>query len=174
MEHLVSDLLRLERVGQVQPTFGDVPSREIVRDVTSSLEDRLTASGVEFIVADDLPTIHCDRERIYQVFENLFVNAIKFTAGARNPVVEIGYEDRGGVHQFYIRDNGIGIDPKYHQKIFEMFLRLNEIQDDHGTGLGLAIVDRIVSNHGGTVWVESEEGQGATFYFTLPKAPVTH
>ena len=86
-----------------------------------------------------------------------------------SPKIEIGYEERGGFHQFYIRDNGIGIDPKYHSKIFEMFQRLKKIEDREGTGLGLAIVERIVNNHGGKVWVRSETGKGATFYFTLPK-----
>ncbi len=108
---------------------------------------------------------------IYQVFENLLVNAIKFTAGAKDPKIEIGYEDMGDSHKFYVRDNGIGIDPKHHRKIFEMFHRLKEIQDEEGTGLGLTIVDRIVNSHGGKVWVESEKDKGATFYFILPKKP---
>jgi len=119
-------------------------------------------------VADNLPTIYCDAERIYQVFENLLVNAIKFTGSTKNPKIEIGYEDRGNFHQFYLRDNGIGIDPKYYRKIFETFHRLKEIEDEEGTGLGLPIVDRIVNNHGGKVWVESEPGEGSTFYFTIP------
>jgi len=86
-----------------------------------------------------------------------------------DPKIEIGSEDREAFHEFYVRDNGIGIDPKWHQKIFESFHRLKEIENQEGTGLGLAIVDRIVNNHGGKVWVESEKGKGATFYFTLPK-----
>ena len=108
---------------------------------------------------------------MYQVFENLLVNAIKFTRVTKAPKIEIGYEDRGNSHQFYVRDNGVGIDPKYHRKVFEMFQRLKQIEDQEGTGLGLAIVDRIVKNHNGKVWVESEKGKGATFHFTLQKAP---
>jgi two-component system CheB/CheR fusion protein len=88
----------------------------------------------------------------------------------KNPKIQIGYEHMGDFHVFYVRDNGIGIDPKHHQKIFERFHRLRQIEDEEGTGLGLAIVKRIVNNHGGTVWVESEKGKGAAFYFTLPKA----
>ncbi|MCK4487788.1 MAG: two-component sensor histidine kinase, partial [Desulfobacterales bacterium] len=102
--------------------------------------------------------------------ENLLVNAIKFMGGAEPPKIEIGYEDRQDFHQFYVRDNGIGIDPRYHRKIFEMFQRLKQIEDEEGTGLGLAIVERMVNNHGGDVWVESEKAKGATFHFTLPKA----
>jgi signal transduction histidine kinase len=122
------------------------------------------------VVRDNLPTIYCDARTIYQVFENLLVNAAKFTGRAKRPRIEIGCKDSGDSHQFYVRDNGIGIDPKYHQKIFEMFQRLKQTEDEEGTGLGLAIVDRIVKNHGGKVWVESEKGGGATFYFTLRKA----
>ena len=170
MEVLVSDLLTLSRIGRVVSTYKDVPSLQIVRNVTSGLQDRLKENRIEFVVANNLPTICCDGERIYQVFENLLVNAIKFMRGTKDPKVELGYEDRGDFHQFRLRDNGIGIDPKYHREVFEMFHRLKEIKDEEGTGLGLAIVDRIVNNHGGKVWVESKKGKGATFYFTLPKA----
>ena len=170
MGTLVADLLALSRIGKVVSTFRDVSSLEIVRNVTSGLKDRLEVKGIECVVRNDLPTIHCDGERIYQVFENLLVNATKFMGDTKRPKIEIGYEDKVGFHEFYVRDNGIGIDPKYHRKIFERFHRLKEAEDQEGTGLGLAIVERIVNNHGGTVWVESEKGKGATFYFTLPKA----
>jgi signal transduction histidine kinase len=169
MEVLVSDLLELSRIGRVVSAFKDVPSLEIVRNVTSALRDRLKENGIELVVADNLPTICCDGERMYQVFENLLVNAIKFTRVTKAPKIEIGYEDRANSHEFYVRDNGVGIDPKHHRKVFEMFQRLKQIEDQEGTGLGLAIVDRIVKNHDGKVWVESEKGKGATFYFTLPK-----
>ena len=169
MEALVSDLLALSRIGRVVSEFEDVPCLEIVKNVTSGLQDRLKEKGIELVVAENLPTIYCDGERMYQVFENLVVNAIKFIGDAKTPKIEIGYEDRGYFYQFHVRDNGIGIDPKYHRKIFKMFQRLKEIKDVEGTGLGLAIVDGIVSSYGGRVWMESEKGKGATFYFTLPK-----
>ncbi|MBW2317466.1 MAG: PAS domain S-box protein [Deltaproteobacteria bacterium] len=171
MEVLVSDLLELSRIGQAVPSFKDTPSIGIVKGITSALEDRLKESKIKLTVANNLPTIYCDEERMFQVFENLLVNAIKFTSYTNNPKIEIGYEDRGGFHQFYVRDNGIGIDPKHHQSIFEIFHRLKQIQDEEGTGLGLTIVNKIIYNHGGKVWVESEKGKGATFNFTLPKAP---
>ena len=170
MEVLISDLLALSRVGRVVATFKYVPSSEIVKNVTWGLQDRLKENRIELVVADNLPTIYCDGNRIYQVFENLLVNAIKFMRETHNPRIEIGREDKEGFHQFYVRDNGIGIDPKHHRVIFERFHRLRQIEDDEGTGLGLAIVERIVSNHGGKVWVESEPGKGSTFYFTIPAA----
>ena len=169
MEALVSDLLALSRIGRVVSDFTDVSSLKIVEKVASSLKHSLKENGIEIIVGKNFPTIYCDKERIYQVFENLLVNAIKFVRGTKNPRIEIGYEDKGEFHQFFIKDNGIGIDPKYHQKIFESFRRLKEIKEHQGTGLGLAIVERIVGNHGGKVWVESQKAKGATFYFTIPK-----
>ncbi|UCD88110.1 MAG: GHKL domain-containing protein, partial [Desulfobacterales bacterium] len=151
----------------------DVPSREIIITVVSGLLDRLNEKGIELHVANNLPTICCDRDRVCQVFENLIVNAIKFIGDKKTPKIEIGYKERAKraeFHQFYVKDTGIGIAPEYHRKIFERFQRLKEIEDEEGTGLGLAIVERIVNNHGGRVWVESKKGKGATFYFTLPKA----
>jgi PAS domain S-box-containing protein len=169
MEVLVSDLLSLSTIGRVVSDFADVSSHNILNKVASSLKPSLEENGIEFIVGENLPSIYCDGQRIYQVFENLLANAIKFVQGAKNPRIEVGYEDRGQLHEFYVRDNGIGIDPKYHRKIFETFHRLKETKSQEGTGLGLAIVDRIVNHHGGKVWVESEKAKGATFYFTLPK-----
>ncbi len=171
MEVLVSDLVNLSRVGQVVATFKDVSSLGIVRKVTSHLQDRLKQSRIQLTVADNLPTAHCDEERIYQVFENLLVNSIKFMGDTEERKIQIGYEDTADLHQFYVRDSGIGIDPKHHRKIFGIFDRLNEVEDNEGTGLGLSIVEKIVNNHGGKVWVESEKGKGATFYFSLPKVP---
>jgi PAS domain S-box-containing protein len=169
MELLVSDLLSLSRVGRVVSTFKEVPSLEIVKSTVSSLRDRLKKNHIELVVGENLPTIYCDGERIYQVFENLLSNAVKFVGETGNPKIEVGYEDKGAFHQFYVMDNGIGIDAKYHRKIFEMFHRLKEVKEEEGSGLGLAIVARIIDHHGGKVWVESEKAKGATFYFTLPK-----
>jgi PAS domain S-box-containing protein len=171
MELLVSDLLSLSRAGRVVSTFKEVPSLEIATNTVSSLTERLEKNHIEIVVGQNLPTIYCDRERIYQVFENLLSNAVKFVQDTGNPKIEIGYEEKGAFHQFYVKDNGIGIDPKYHRKVFEMFHRLKEVKDREGSGLGLAIVNRIIDHHGGKVWVESEKARGATFYFTLPKKP---
>jgi PAS domain S-box-containing protein len=171
MELLVSDLLSLSRAGRVVSTFEEVSSLEIVRSVVSSLRDRLDKDHIELVIEENLPTIYCDRDRIYQVFENLLNNALKFLQDTQSPEIEIGCEENGAFHRFYVKDNGMGIDPKYHGKIFEMFHRLKEAKDQEGSGLGLAIVKRIIDHHGGEVWVESERTKGATFYFTLPKEP---
>lgn len=171
MEALVSDLLALSKIGRVVSSFQNVSCGEIVSNMASDLQNRLGSSGIELVVAENLPTICCDGGRIRQVFENLVVNAIKFMGNTKSPRIEVRCEDRGEFLQFCVRDNGIGIDPQYHLTIFEKFHRLREIEDDEGTGLGLAIVRRIVNNHGGKVWVESERGKGSSFYFILPKDP---
>jgi PAS domain S-box-containing protein len=171
IEKLISDLGALATIGQVVSSFKDVPSREIVNEVAAELRNRLKEKGIELVVATDLSTIQCDKERISQVFQNLLVNAIKYMGDTKNSKIQVGYEDMENFHEFYVRDNGIGIDPKYHQKIFEMFQRSKELGGEEGTGLGLSIVDKIVRNHGGKVWVDSERGKGSTFYFTVPKNP---
>jgi PAS domain S-box-containing protein len=172
MESLVSDLLMLARIGQVVSIFKDISASEVVKSVTANLKEAIEAKDLELIVEEDLPQIYCDPARIYQVFENLVINAIKFSRNSDHREVRIGYEDNEGYHQFFVKDNGIGIDSKYHQKIFDMFHRLRDVEDRTGTGLGLAIVEKIVSSHGGKVWVESEKGKGATFFFTLPKRSI--
>jgi PAS domain S-box-containing protein len=172
MEVLVSDLLTLSTIGRVVSDFTDVSSLNLVRKVTEGLDATLNEKGIELAVAETLPEIRADGGRIYEVFENLIVNAIKYMGDTENPRIEVGYDDNGAFHRFYVKDNGVGIDPQYHQKIFELFHRLREVKGEPGTGLGLAIVERIVNNHGGRVWVESEKGKGAVFYFTLPKEAV--
>jgi len=169
IEVLVADLLTLSRIGRIVSSFEDVSCLEVINEVATVIENRLQEKGIQLSVAPDLPVIRGDKERLYQIFENLLVNAAKFTGKASIPKIEVGYEERDGFYQFFVRDNGIGIEPKYQSEIFEKFRRLKEIPDDEGTGLGLAIVHRIVTNGGGDVWVESEKGKGATFYFTVPK-----
>jgi len=172
MERLVSDLLTLSMIGRLVPDLQDVSCEEIVREVFSSLESRINDKGVRVVIPENLPRLFCDRIRIYQVFENLISNAIKFVGDVKDPRVEIGYRDEGILHRFSVKDNGIGIAPESHQAIFEKFCRLKEVKDEEGTGLGLPIVEKILERFGGEVWVDSEKGKGAAFHFTLPKTSV--
>jgi signal transduction histidine kinase len=173
MELLVSDLLTLSLIGRMKLNLGEVCCAEILEDLASSLQSRLKERGIKLHVKHELPNVYSCKERLYQVFENLIVNAVKFIGAPESPCIEVGHRKNGDFHVFYVRDNGIGIDPKHHKQIFEMFSRLKRTEDEEGTGLGLPIVEKIVSTLGGTVWVESEADMGATFYFTLPRTGPT-
>jgi len=169
MERLIHDLLELSRVGKMTKPFEEVEVSQILDCVLTELQFQLEERGIEFVVPEKLPTIFCDPQRMAQVFSNLITNSIKYMGDTQNPRIEVGCIDKGDHYRFFVKDNGIGIDPKYHQKIFELFQVLKEVKGVEGTGVGLTIVKRIVENHGGRVWVESEKGKGATFYFTIPK-----
>lgn len=172
IDALLSDLRSLLWSGQISYDFEPASSREILESVASIMEGRLEERGITLTLAGDLPVVCCDREKIHQVFENIIGNAIKYIGAEPHPeiTVECDEELREGkrFHRFAVRDNGIGIAPENHQRIFQKFERIRPNGDEEGTGLGLAIVKRIVESHGGRVWVESELGKGATFYFTLP------
>ncbi len=114
---------------------------------------RLEPTGVKVEIAPDLPVVYGDHSRLREVLENLIDNAVKFVGDQPIPRVEIGAREDGDEKVFYVRDNGIGIDPRYHEKIFDLFDKLD--QDTEGTGVGLAIVKRIVEVHGGRIWVDS-------------------
>jgi two-component system, chemotaxis family, CheB/CheR fusion protein len=106
-----------------------------------------------------------------EVFFNLISNAVKFSSKNKGigPIVEVGYSDKNEAHEFYVKDNGIGIDKKYHNEIFGIFKRLHSQKEYEGTGAGLSIVKRIIDDHKGEIWIDSDLGKGATFYFTIPK-----
>jgi len=123
------------------------------------------------VVCGELPTVWGIRTQVDQVLSNLVGNAVKYLGDTSEGRVEVGAIDRGTFVECYVRDNGIGIDPAYHERIFEVFQRLKDVNVD-GTGVGLAIVKRIIQTHGGRIWVESAKGQGATFWFTWPKPTV--
>ena len=115
----------------------------------------------------DLPPAECDPILIKQVFQNLIANALKFTRPRENAVIEIGHLLQNGQSVIFVRDNGVGFNMKYKDKLFGVFQRLHRTEDFEGTGIGLATVQRIVRKHGGRAWAESELDKGATFYFTL-------
>ena len=165
MGKFVDELLDLSRVGRITNPPRDVPFDEIVRDVLKATEGLIEAKQVQVEVDAIFPFAHVDRARIVQVMQNLLSNAVKFMGDQPHPRIHIGFEEVNGKHIFSVSDNGIGIAPEHHDRIFELFNKLDPHTD--GTGIGLALVKRIIEVHGGKIWVQSEPGKGATFLFTL-------
>lgn len=169
MQRLLADLLELSRVGRVNQKLGLISTNELVAEVVELLHGRLSAGKVNVSVAENLPSIYGDRPRIFEVFQNLIDNAAKFMGNQTAPHIEIGAKgEQDGKAVFYVRDNGVGILSQYQNRIFGLFDKLDPESD--GTGIGLALVKRIVEFHHGKIWVESEAGDGATFFFTLPQS----
>lgn len=167
MQELIQGLLSFSRVGTRGKEFSLIDCNETIEKVLSSHKLLIEKNGV-VISYDPLPTIMADDGQITQVFQNLIENAIKFRSQA-DPQVHLRAESRDGEWLFSVKDNGIGIDPQYHRRIFELFERLYP-QEYPGTGIGLSICKKIVERHGGQIWVESQLGNGSTFYFTIPDA----
>jgi signal transduction histidine kinase len=144
----------------VEVRFGD-----LVREALELAHGELTERQVQVKIEADLPIVNVDRVRTVEVLQNLIVNAVKFMGEQENPIIEIGMQIINDEKIFFVKDNGVGIEPQYHSKVFGLFDKLDAKSD--GTGIGLALVKRIVEVHGGTIWLESELGKGATFFFTL-------
>ncbi|MGB2695602.1 MAG: ATP-binding protein [Dehalococcoidia bacterium] len=168
MKRLIESLLTLSRVGE---DIGPPMRVELTQVIQNVLEDNTVAmmeKDVNVQVSDSLPAVRGDQVRLEHIFANLLGNALKFNKNA-NPTVEIGVRKiANGVATLFVRDDGIGIDSQYHERIFGVFQRLHRREDFEGTGAGLSIVKRAVESLGGQVWVESELGAGATFLFTVP------
>ncbi len=177
MEKLVNDLLYFSRLGRQALAVQLTDINDVVRDIESTIDVFLKENNARIIVAGPLPTIRCDKPRVAEVFRNLITNAVKYTE-TKEKTVEIGFLDNhvkvNGKQRrnvFYVKDNGRGIDPQFHEEIFRIFRRLQSTtgEQEEGTGAGLTFVKKIVERHGGEIWVESALDQGATFYFTLEK-----
>jgi GAF domain-containing protein len=171
MEHLILDLLALSRIGREARAATAVSLAEVVDDVAADLAGPIREGGIQ-LVRGELPTIWGVRTQVEQVMRNLVGNAVKYLGDTSQGRVEVGAVAGGAFVECYVRDNGIGIDPAYHERIFEVFQRLKEV-DVEGSGVGLAIVKKIVQAGGGRIWVESAKGHGATFHFTWPKGPAS-
>jgi PAS domain S-box-containing protein len=178
---LVDELLNLARVGRHALSLQPTKLNSIVGEVIAILQPDSLGRQVDWAIAD-LPAVDCDPVLVKQVFQNLLANALKFTrpqvgsagsspAGTRAPtlrtVIEVSHKEQDGQPVFMVRDNGVGFNMKYVDKLFGVFQRLHSAEEFEGTGIGLVTVQRIVHKHGGRVWAEAEPGKGAAFYFTL-------
>lgn len=167
MQQLLDELLELSRIGRLSNMLQRASLAELAAEAIELNSGRISARGVQVHVAPDTPMLYGDRPRLREVVQNLIDNAVKFMGDQPTPRLDIGGSVQDGMVLCYVRDNGIGIDPRYHHKIFGLFERLGN--DVDGTGIGLALVKRIVEVHGGRIWVESEgHGRGSTFWFQIP------
>lgn len=171
MRRLLEDLLHLSKLGRPIDEPTGVALSEVAQEAAALVSGRDEARGRAVSIEASMPRVHGDRTRLVEVYQNLIENALKFVDDPNDPRVEVGARQDKDEVLCWVRDNGIGIDARYGQKIFGLFERLD--QRIPGTGVGLAVVKRVIEAHGGKIWVESAgAGRGSTFYFTLPPAPV--
>ncbi|MFQ6133157.1 MAG: ATP-binding protein [Armatimonadota bacterium] len=167
LRQLIDDVLTVSRLDRHSGEIEPVDMAEVMEEAVSDLGQAIEEAGATVQMVTPLPVVACDRVHARTVLANLIGNAIKFR-GEEPPLVEVGCSERDGSSEFYVRDNGIGIAPEHHERIFSLFQRLHARDDYEGTGAGLAIVKKIVGRYGGRIWVESEPGRGSTFRFTIP------
>jgi signal transduction histidine kinase len=176
MERLINDLMYFSRIGRADLAVQETDPNAIIAEIQQMMETILAERHARIVVPRALPRIVCDKTRVTEVFRNLITNAVKYNDKAER-LVEIGFleltdSDQGTEKNiFYVKDNGVGIDPEYHQEIFRIFKRLQNAPDgpDSGTGVGLTFVKKIVERHGGRIWLVSEPGKGTVFYFSLSR-----
>jgi signal transduction histidine kinase len=166
MGRLIDDLLALSRIGRKKLSRKRVSVQDTVERVVANYRSSVEGQGVEWHI-DALPDLSCDPGLLELAYVSLVENSVKFTRDSSPRVIQFGTFDSDGVVTLFVRDNGVGFDPKYADKLFGVFQRLHRQEDFEGTGIGLATVQRIIQRHGGTIRAESRPGCGATFYFTL-------
>lgn len=166
MRQLIEDLLVYSRVGTAGKPFQQVDFGEVLAGVLKRLEFSIQESKAEVQVGR-MPLLYADPQQMAQVFQNLIGNALKFH-GVQPPIVQIDARQDGSEWLFLVRDNGIGIEPRFYERIFVIFQRLHTRNEYPGTGIGLAVCKNIIQRHGGRIWVESQPDKGSTFFFTIP------
>ncbi|MES1199906.1 MAG: PAS domain S-box protein [Pseudomonadota bacterium] len=171
MERLVNDLLYFSRIGRQELAIQPMDIGVVVRDIENTLEHFLEENHARIVLIEPLPLIVCDKTRVTELFRNLITNAVKYN-DSEDKLIEIGVVEprspRSSAPVFFVRDNGRGIAPEFHDEVFRIFKRLKSVgKEAEGTGVGLTFVKKIVERHGGKIWIESSPGLGATFLFTL-------
>ncbi len=164
---LVNDLLAYTSAGTAELTESRVDSNAVLKHTLASLAEAIRESGAE-VTFDPLPEVFMGEAHLQQILQNLIANALKYR-DSEAPRIHIGVTRQLADWCFSVKDNGIGIDPQYREKIFGVFKRLHHDRTYGGTGIGLAICKRVVERYGGRIWVESEPGRGSTFFFTVPR-----
>jgi light-regulated signal transduction histidine kinase (bacteriophytochrome) len=172
MGHLVDDLLNLSRLSRKDMAPQKVVLAELVEAARAELEPDLAGRNISWQIGE-LPTALGDPFLLKQVFVNLLANAIKFTRVRESAIIEVAQQAAGGETIILVRDNGVGFNMKYAEKLFGVFQRLHSPEQFEGSGVGLATVQRIIHKHGGRIWAESEPDHGACFYFTVGARPIS-
>jgi light-regulated signal transduction histidine kinase (bacteriophytochrome) len=167
MDKLITDILALSRVTRSEFKVSKIDMNKLAFSMFNEAVAPENQNKLSFII-NTLPDAYADPVYIKQVWINLISNAIKFSSHNRQPEINIGGYTEKESNIYYVRDNGVGFNPEYANKLFGVFQRLHKVEDFEGTGVGLAIVQRVIHRHGGKVWAEGREGKGATFYFSLP------
>ena len=168
MQMLIADLLKLSRVNRKGAPFTLVDVKEVLNVALAHLAKKIKVTGAE-INCEQLPIVTGDTFQLVNLFENILDNALKFTSLETPPRIAISVSEADGKYIFEVKDNGIGIDNKFHKRIFAIFQRLHTRGEFEGTGIGLAVCKKIVERHGGDIWVKSEPGSGSAFYFSIKK-----
>jgi light-regulated signal transduction histidine kinase (bacteriophytochrome) len=168
MDTLIKDLLAFSQLGRRPISAAEIDMDALAREVIDELRSA-PGQRVPQCVLKPLPAGWGDRSLIRQVWLNLLSNAIKFTGTREVPSIELGGTGEETTNVYYVKDNGAGFDMRYYDKLFGVFQRLHSAKEFPGTGVGLAIVQRVVTHHGGRAWAEGKPGEGATFYFALPR-----
>jgi signal transduction histidine kinase len=168
MKALINDLLLYSRVDSQGKPFKETDMQEVLNWALSNLHDALEDGGAD-LSFEPLPQVLGDEIQLGQLFQNLIENALRYHAPTRPIKIQIGAIEQEDCWKLFVKDNGIGIDPQFHERVFKIFQRLHSYEEFKGTGIGLSVCKRIVERHGGKIWIESRVNEGTTFYFTLPK-----
>jgi len=168
MQQLIADLLAYSRLNNKEIELRQADSEALMVAAMQNLRVMIEESGAS-VDWDQLPEVWVDQTQFIQLFQNLVGNAIKFRQKETAPQIYVSAEDSGAEWLFSVKDNGIGIDPRHADRVFQIFQRLHTRAEYPGTGIGLAVCQKVVERHGGKIWVESEPGAGSTFRFTIPK-----
>jgi len=165
MSMLIDDILAFSKIGRAELNYRKMPASAIINSILEQFSGEIEKRNVS-LVLQDLPEINCDLVLMQSLFSNLLSNALKYTRNVEHPEIVVGYDRQRKL--IYVKDNGLGFDMQYRDKIFQIFQRLHLPEEYEGTGIGLSIVKRIAERHHGRVWAESEPGRGATFFLDLP------
>lgn len=168
LERMVSDLLKLSRAGRKTGKFNKVDINSVVETSLKHFESSIIENHIDVKLTPEFPTVYCDRSRIIEVFDNLIANAVRFAGSQEKPKIKIGWKKQKDQYQFWVEDNGVGIIEEDKKKIFKVFVQGSLVSSEEGTGVGLSIAKKVIESHGGKIWVKSELGSGAAFYFTIP------